>query len=94
MYFLNVTFHTKENKREEYLKKIKELGIDEKVRAEKGCIKYDYYFADADKNEMLLVEIWEAKKDQQIHLEQEHMKLLRTFKDDYVESTELKAFEA
>lgn len=94
MYFLNVTFHTKENKRESYLEKIKELGIDEKVRQEKGCIKYDYYFSDADKNEMLLVEMWESKEDQQIHIEQEHMKLLRTFKDDYVESTELRAFEA
>ena len=94
MYFLNVTFHTKENKREAYLAKIKELGIDEKVRNEKGCIKYDYYFSDADKNEMLLVEMWETKEDQQIHIEQEHMKLLRTFKDDYVESTELRAFEA
>lgn len=93
MYYLNVTFYTKENKREEYLAKIKKLGIDEKVRKEKGCIRYDYYFADADKNEMLLVELWETKEDQQIHIEQEHMKLLRSFKDEYVESTDLKAFE-
>lgn len=93
MYFLNVTFQTKEGKREAYLEKIKALGIDEKVRNEKGCIKYDYYFADGDKNELLLVEIWESKEDQQIHIEQEHMKLLRSFKNDYVISTELKAFD-
>lgn len=94
MYFLNVTYHTKENKREAFLDKIKELGIDEKVRAEKGCIKYDYYFSDADSDELLLVEMWETKEDQQIHVQQEHMKTLMGFKDDYIKSTELKAFEA
>lgn len=94
MLYLNVFYHTKEGKREAFLEKIKELGIDEKVRAEKGCIMYDYYFSDADKNELLLVEIWETKADQETHVGQEHMKILRGLKDDYLVSTELKAFEA
>lgn len=93
MYFLNVVFHTKDGMREAYLEKIESLGIDKKVREEKGCIKYDYYFAEKDKNELLLVEMWETKEDQQLHIEQEHMKLLRSFKDDYVLSTDLKAFK-
>ena len=94
MLYLNVFYHTKEEKREAFLEKIKELGIDEKVRAEKGCVKYDYYFSDADENELLLVELWETKEDQQIHVQQEHMKILMSFKDEFVKSTELKAFEA
>ena len=93
MYFLNVVYHLKDGKREAFLEKIKELGIDEKVRKENGCLKYDYYFSDADKNELLLVEMWESRDAQQLHIEQEHMKQLRDFKDDFVESTELKVFE-
>ena len=62
------------------------------IRAEDGCHRYDYYFSDSDPNELLLVEAWETKQHQQIHIEQPHMARLRAIKDDYVASTVLREF--
>ena len=80
-------------KREAFVERVKKEGILDAVLAEDGCICYDYYFSDKDANELLLVEAWESKKHQQIHIEQPHMATLRALKGDYVESTTLKEFK-
>ena len=49
--------------------------------------------SEADKNELLLVEAWETKRHQQVHVEQPHMARLREIKDDYIQSTVLGEFE-
>ena len=54
---------------------------------------YDYYFSEKDPNELLLIEKWETKRHQQIHIAQPHMAKLREFKNDYIESTTLGEFE-
>ena len=92
MYKIYVVFNCVEGKREEYINKIKAEGILDAIRAEDGCIKYEYYLAEEDKNQILLIEQWESKQHQQIHLEQEHMSLLRLFKNDYVANTTLGEF--
>ena len=63
------------------------------VRAEDGCLRYDYYFSEADPCELLLIEAWETRRHQEIHIEQPHMARLRALKDDYVVSTTLGEFE-
>ncbi|MGN1478193.1 MAG: antibiotic biosynthesis monooxygenase [Acutalibacteraceae bacterium] len=88
-YCLNVYYHTKPGKREEFLNAIKKEGIDKKCRNENGNIRYDYYLSDSDENEILLVEKWESKKYQQIHCTQPHAKLLQKLKAEFVENTEL-----
>ena len=93
MFFLNVFYHTKQGECQNFLNSIKELGIDEKCRAENGCMKYDYYFSDADENELLLVETWESREHQQAHTKAEHTAALQSLKEKYVESTEIKCFE-
>ena len=52
-------------------------------------VKYDYYLAEKDKNEILLIEQWETKEHQQVHLTQPHMDAMREFKDDYILKTTL-----
>ena len=89
LYSLNVYYHTKPGKREEFLNAIKKEGIDKKCRAENGNIRYDYYLSDSDENEILLSEKWKNKACQQIHCTQPHAKLLQQLKADFVESTEL-----
>lgn len=93
MYTIYVVFKSKEGKREGFIDKIISEGIVDKVRAEKGCIRYDYYFAQKDPNEILLIEAWETKEDQQIHIAQPHMARLREIKEDYILSTTLGEFE-
>ena len=87
MYMIYVKFDCLPEKREAFIQKVKETGVLDAIRAEDGCIKYDYYLSEKDPNELLLVEQWESKQHQQIHITQPHMATLRTFKDDYIANT-------
>lgn len=89
MYTIYVKFTCLPEKRESFIQKMKETGILEAIRAEDGCIKYDYYLSEKDPCELLLIEQWASKDHQQIHLTQPHMAQLRTFKGDYITDTVL-----
>ena len=89
MYTIYVKFTCLPQKREAFIQKVKETGILEAIRAEDGCIQYDYYLSEKDPCELLLVEKWESKDHQQIHLTQPHMAQLRAFKGDYITDTVL-----
>lgn len=93
MYTIYVVFKTKDGKREEYIKRLRAEGIVDAVLNEDGCVRYDYYFSEKDENEILLIEEWESKHHQQVHLDQPHMVRLREIKGDYVLSTKLGEFE-
>ena len=93
MYTIYVNFKCHPEKREAFVEAMKKEGILSAIRAEDGCLRYDYYFSEADENELLLIEAWETKKHQQIHIEQPHMARLREIKDGYIASTKLGEFE-
>lgn len=93
MYTIYVNFKCHPEKREAFVEAMKKEGILSAIRAEDGCLRYDYYFSEADENELLLIEAWETKKHQQIHIEQPHMARLREIKDDYIAQTKLGEFE-
>ena len=89
MYTIYVKFTCLPEKREAFVRKVTETGVLAAIRAEDGCLRYDYNFAEADPNELLLIEQWESKHHQQVHIEQPHMALLRSFKADYICDTKL-----
>lgn len=93
MYTIYVVFKCVPGKREAYVKKLYDEGIVDAVRAEDGCIKYDFYYSEKDETELLLVEAWESAEHQRVHIEQPHMAKLRNIKEGYIESTELREFE-
>ena len=93
MYTIYVKFDCLENKREAFIQKMKDTGILESIRQENGCIKYDYYLSEKDANEILLVEQWESKEHQQIHMTQPHMAQMSEFKDEYISKTVLGEIE-
>lgn len=93
MYTIYVAFKCHDGKREAFVEKVKKEGVLDAIRAEDGCLRYDYYFSEADKNELLLIEAWETKHHQEIHIKQPHMATLRSFRDDYIESAKLGEFE-
>ena len=93
MYTIYVKFTCLPGKREAFIQKVKDTGILEAIRGECGCNRYDYYLSEKDPNELLLLEQWESKQHQQVHLEQEHMAHLRSFKNDFVLETVLGEFE-
>lgn len=87
MYTIYVKFECLPQKREAFIKKVKETGVLDAIRNEDGCIRYDYYLSEKDSNELLLIEQWESKQHQQIHIAQPHMDTLRSFKNDYITNT-------
>ncbi len=93
MYTIYVVFKCLERKREAFVERVRAEGILDAVRAEDGCIRYDYYYSEKDPNELLLIEAWESQHHQQVHIEQPHMALLRSFKEEYITSTTLGEFE-
>lgn len=93
MYTIYVTFQCYEGKREAFVERVRTEGILEAVRAEDGCLRYDYYYSEENPNEILLIEAWESKTHQQVHIEQPHMARLREFKSDYIEVSKLGEFE-
>ncbi len=93
MYTIYVKFKCLPHKREAFIQKVKETGVLEAIRAEDGCIRYDYYLSEKDADELLLIEQWETQMHQQIHIEQPHMDVLRSFKGDYITNTVLGEIE-
>ena len=93
MYTIYVVFKCLEGKREAFVERVRAEGILDAVRAEDGCIRYDYYYSEKDSSELLLIEAWESKHHQQVHIEQPHMARLREFKEAYITSTTLGEFE-
>ena len=89
MYTIYVKFTCLPQKREAFLLKMAESGVLDAIRSEDGCIKYDYYTSVQDPNELLLVEQWESKAHQQLHITLPHMDRMREFKDDYIAETHL-----
>ena len=87
MYTIYVKFTCLPQKREAFIQKVKDTGILAAIREEDGCAKYDYYLSDEDPCELLLVEQWETKEHQKVHMTQPHMALLRQFKGDYITKT-------
>lgn len=89
MYTIYVKFDCIPGRREAFIERVKAEGILDAIRAEDGCIRYDYYLSEKDGTELLLIEQWETKKHQQLHIEQPHMARLREFKDVYITDTVL-----
>lgn len=93
MYTIYVKFDCLPKKREAFIDRVKADGILDAIRAEGGCIRYDYYLSVQDPNELLLIEQWESKKHQQAHIAQPHMERLRSFKGEYIVNTTLGEIE-
>lgn len=89
MYTIYVKFQCLPQKREAFIETVKKTGVLDAIRNEDGCIRYDYYLSEKDPNELLLIEQWESKQHQQIHIEQPHMETLRSFKGEYITDTAL-----
>ena len=94
MILIIVKYNCKSGCREAFLKNIEEQGIDEKCRAEEGNIQYAYSFDPHDSDVMYLTELWRDDEALSNHGKMEHMKALGAIKALYVDSTEVKKYQA
>ena len=93
MFTIYVKFECYEGKREDFVRRVREEGILDAIRSEDGCHRYDYYFSEENKNELLLLEAWETKHHQEVHMTQPHMALLRTINAEHIASAMLGEYE-
>ena len=93
MYSIYVVYKTLPGHRADFIRELNESGVAAAVRAEDGCIRYDYYLSEKDENEILLIEGWETKEHQQIHVTQPHIATLKALKEKHVTDTKLGEFE-
>ena len=93
MIVLNVTYKCRPGLREAFLERILSEGVDERCRAEDGCLKYDYYLPFDDNGELLLVEKWRDADALAAHGRQPHLLALGGFKKDYVTETVVERFD-
>ena len=89
MFTIYVSYKCLPGKREEWLRNLKEAGYLDAIRAEEGCIRYDYYLAEKDPDEVLLIEVWETKAHQQAHMLTPHMALVKQLNGSYVASVKI-----
>lgn len=87
MLTLYVQYTAKPGCREAYLRSVREEGIQAAIRAEEGCLRYDYYLSAEDENTILLLEQWESEAHQRAHMAQPHMARLREWKEMYIDAT-------
>ena len=84
MLTLYVKYTAKPGCRESYVR-----DIVSTIRAEDGCLRYDYYFSAQEENVVLLIEQWESEEHQRIHMHQPHMTRLRELKGQYIDDTQM-----
>ena len=86
---LLVTYTAKPGCREAFVRQIVTQGILTAIRAEDGCLAYDYYFSAQDEDVVLLVERWESEEHLRVHMTQPHMATLRQLKEEFLISAHL-----
>lgn len=94
MIVINVIYHCKEGKRDEFLKALLAEGLDKKCQTDAGNIKYDYYLPAAEDGTLLLVERWKDEESLKAHIAAPHMARIGELKNLYVDHTELQKMES
>lgn len=90
---LHVIYTMKPGQKQAYMDALNAAGIPQAVRAENGCICYDYHMEEGGEKELHLYEEWTDEAAQQLHLTQPHMLKGREIKPLYVEDTQLLKLE-
>ena len=88
-----VTYTAKPDHTQAFLSDILDNGLRDKVLAEDGCLQYDYFTAASNPQQILLVEAWESREAQKVHLDQPHMAGIFKAKEDHILDTNVEFFD-
>lgn len=75
---------------EAFVKELEESGAAAAVRAEDGCHQYEYFYPAGDKGRVVLLEQWDSREKQAVHMTQPHMAVIKRIKDKYCSDTQVK----
>jgi len=90
---LHVTYTCAPGKAEEFVSALKESGLQETVRAEDGCLQYDYHLSCEEKDTVVLIERWRDAEALAKHGKAPHMAKIPALKEGRVITTDIKRYE-
>ncbi|MGN0985269.1 MAG: putative quinol monooxygenase [Candidatus Enterenecus sp.] len=90
---LHVTYTCKPGKAEEFVRTVKDRGLQQTVRAEDGCLQYDYHISCEAPDTVVLLEMWRDAGAVAVHMGQPHMKEIGKLKEQLVLNTDIRRFE-
>ena len=90
---LHVYYRCKEGAAGEFVRAVKDSGVQAQVRAEDGCLQYDYHLSLEEENTVVLLEKWRDSDALAAHMQQPHMETLREFKSRFALDTEIQRYE-
>jgi len=77
-----------------FVRALKDSGVQEKIRAEDGCLQYDYCLSCEQPDTVVLLERWRDAAAQSAHMARPHMEDVRRLKEAYTLDTSLQRFES
>lgn len=80
---INIYYKGKNNNAKKFVDEMISSGIVDRVRAEKGNKRYEYFFSENDENTVLLIDTWENKEALDIHHKSPMMKEIANLRDKY-----------
>lgn len=80
---INIYYTGKNGSAKKFAEEMVSSGIVDKVRAEEGNEKYEYFFPMEDKETVLLIDRWKNKEALDIHHKSDMMKEIADLRNKY-----------
>lgn len=90
---LHVYYRCKSGVAEDFVRAIKDSGVQALVRAEDGCLQYDYHLSLEENDTVVLLEKWRDADALAAHMQQPHMETLKTLKSRFVHDAVIERYE-
>ncbi len=90
---LHVTYTCLPGKAGDFVHVLKESGIQAAVRAEDGCLQYDYHISCEQPDTVVLLEKWRDAEALTVHSKQPHMAKIGDYKNGRVLNTKVERSE-
>ncbi len=64
---VNLYYHGKDGSAKAFAEEMENSGVADKIRAEKGNVRYEYWFSKSDPETVLLIDEWENQESIDAH---------------------------
>lgn len=80
---VNVYYTGTDGNAKKFAEEMTSSGLAQRVRAEKGNIRYEYFFPMDDNETVLLIDVWENEQALQLHHKSPMMKEIAALREKY-----------
>lgn len=80
---INIYYTGKNGSARAFAKEMTESGVVQRVRAEAGCERYEYFFPMEDEENVLLIDRWESQEALDKHHKTDVMKEIAALREKY-----------